>query len=158
MAQVYGIFSPNSGRVYIGCTGNAAKRWREHRCLLRKGAHASASLQAEWQATDGAGFHLKVLETISVANPTAAEKRQREQHWMDHYAALGLLFNETRQAFQLSEEARQKGVAAAHRERGRRWDADVNEKRRQAQLGRPKGHGAKISATKRAKRNAQVMI
>jgi hypothetical protein len=78
------------------------------------------------------------------------QKRQRELHWMAMLSNAGMLYNEHLISFRPTEAARQKGVANAHAEPGNRWTPEVNEKRRLAQLGKPKGHGAKISATKKA--------
>jgi hypothetical protein len=75
---------------------------------------------------------------------------------MDNYASNGLLYNEHRISMRPSDAAIQRGVANAHLSPGKRWTVEANEKRSLAQKGIPKGHGAKISATKRAKRE-QVM-
>jgi hypothetical protein len=62
------------------------------------------------------------------------------------------LLNHTKASFAPPPGA-QKAALAAIRLKGRPPSTpEANEKRRQAQLGIPKGHGAKISATKRAKR------
>lgn len=74
---------------------------------------------------------------------------------MDRYD--GRLYNRHRVSFSLLPEAKAKGVLAAHKERGLRWTPEANLKRSLAQKGKPKGHGAKISATKRAKRSVAAV-
>jgi len=83
---------------------------------------------------------------------TLADKRAAEQKWMDTFSTKGLLCNAAEMSFAPSLDAIKKGVANAHLEPGNRWSDEVNQKRRMAQLGKPKGHGAKISATKRARK------
>ena len=83
---------------------------------------------------------------------------EAEQKWIDHYARLGKLYNAHQRSSGLGDEITRKGVANAHNKPGNRWTPETNEKRRLAQLGKPKGHGAKISATKQAKKLQQVMI
>ena len=152
---IYAI-SCSNGRIYVGSTkGKLGKRFREHRCLLNQGKHKTKSLQSDWTALGEHGnfmcFALSVLPTDDLS-----ERRRAEIDHMDYFAAKGLLYNEHRVSMRPTDEAIKRGVANAHRDPGNRWTPEVNERRRQAQLGKPKGHGAKISATKRAKRE-QVM-
>jgi len=149
MALIYGLMCIPSGKTYIGCTrAKPQKRFREHRCWLRAGSHACAGLQKDWSEIGELGFRLVVLD---VCHDDLISRREAELKWMDLYCHLGKLYNEHIISFRPSDEAIRKGVANAHKEPGNRWTPEVNEKRRLAQLGKPKGHGAKISATKRAK-------
>jgi group I intron endonuclease len=148
MALVYGFTNTVNQRVYIGCTKyDLAKRAREHRCLLRNGKHTEPALQADWDRYGSDAFDMRVLE--EVADDIKA-RREAELRWMD--AVGDRLYNTLRISYQLTPEARAKGVANAHNEPGLRWTPEANLKRRLAQLGKPKGHGAKISATKRLRR------
>jgi hypothetical protein len=149
MAAIYAIFCSETGKYYVGCTsGPPQKRWREHRCLLRAGKHASCSLQADWFSFGEAQFHfIPNLERILFDAPTVDVRRKVELKWMDYFAAQGKLYNERRISFQPPEGAQ--ALAAAKRvANGYRPSPESNEKRRLAQLGKPKGHGAKIRATK----------
>jgi len=121
---------------------------REHRSLLKAGKHSSRRLQEAWNDHAGA-FQMKVLETMP-ADVSVIEKRERELSWMKHYRLQGLLLNENEYSFRPPPYAPAMAVAARVA-RGYRPSAESNMKRRLAQLGKPKGHGAKISATKRAK-------
>ena len=149
MVTIYGLEDASTGAAYIGCTaGKPGKRMREHRSLLKAGKHNSTKLQEAWN--DHAGqFQMRVLETMP-AEVSVIEKRERELSWMKHYRVQGLLLNDNEISFQPPKHA--PALAAAARvANGYRPSAESNLRRRLAQLGKPKGHGAKISATKQAK-------
>jgi hypothetical protein len=149
MVTIYGLEDASTGAAYVGCTsGKIGKRMREHRSLLKAGKHTSRRLQEAWN--DHAGlFQMKVLETMP-ADVSVIEKRERELSWMKHYRVQDLLLNENELSFRPPADAPKK-AAAAQVANGYRPSAESNLKRRLAQLGKPKGHGAKISATKQAK-------
>jgi hypothetical protein len=67
----------------------------------------------------------------------------------------GRLYNEMI-SFRPSDEAIRRGVEASRRG-NRTQTPEANLKRSLAQKGKPKGHGAKISATKQARKAEQVM-
>jgi hypothetical protein len=130
--------------VYIGCTaGKLAKRLREHRSLLRTRKHTCSTFQNAFNEFGGK-LVIQPLEDVMQEH-----RREAEVNWMNRRIAR--LFNEHLISFRPCDEAIRKGVANAHKSPGNRWTPEANEKRRLAQLGKPKGHGAKISATKRAK-------
>ncbi len=150
MAVVYAIRNRLNGFVYVGCTaGKLAKRMREHRCLLNSWKHTATKLQTDWHKHGEAEFEIVALETLP-QDATVVTKRVRELYWMQFYSTS--LYNAFQNSFAPTPEAIAKGVEAARHVTGNRWTPEANEKRRMAQLGKPKGHGAKISATKRAKR------
>ena len=150
MVTIYAIKCLVNGKAYIGCTaGSLAKRMREHRCLLRAGKHKCSALQSDWKSYGEGAFFAFTHQGLSA--PTLEEKRVAEIRWMREYAAHGLLYNEHIISFRPCDEAIRNGVANAQKNPGNRWSPEANEKRRLAQLGKPKGHGAKISATKRAR-------
>lgn len=158
MAVVYALKHVESGKAYIGSTASKpAKRFREHRCLLRGGKHTSKMLQVDWDAFGETAFLFEIIEDLG-HNAAFERKKAAEQKWLDTYAESGLLYNAYRVAYSMPAETVLMGVAVAHRKPGRRWTPEVNERRRLAQLGKPKGHGAKISATKRAKREAEKLM
>lgn len=146
MAIVYALHFKDEFGVYIGCTrGNLAKRLREHRCLLRSGSHTCKALQARWTAERND----LVIYAFSECADDLDSRRAAELAAMDK---VGTALINDRLSFRPDEEARKKGVANARGIIGERWSPEANEKRRAAQIGKPKGHGAKISATKRARR------
>ena len=150
MVTIYALVCQSNGRAYIGSTkAKIEKRMREHRCLLSAGKHSVGPLQDDWKTFGPGQFTIEAVQEIGTTDlPT---RRRAELNWMGRYAALGLLYNEHLVSMRPTDEAIRRGVAAAHNAPGNRWTPEANEKRRQAQLGVPKGHGAKISATKRAK-------
>jgi len=151
MVTVYALECGATGMAYVGCTaGKSGKRMREHRCLLNKKRHSAERLQRDWDRYGGNAFYIKTLETLPIDTPVSA-KREAELRWMAHYRADGRLYNAHGNSFAPTPEAIVKGVEAARTVVGNRWSPEANLKRRLSQLGKPKGHGAKISATKRAK-------
>ncbi len=150
MPVIYALRCVTTGEAYIGCTaGKLGKRAREHRCLLKAGKHGSKRLQQRWDEVGQSGFRMEVVESLP-NDADVIQKRERELHWLRTLAAEGKLLNEHIISFQPPTGAH--GLAAAARVRnGYRPSAESNLKRRLAQLGVPKGHGAKISATKRAR-------
>lgn len=153
MAVIYGLVNCVSRRVYVGCTRNkAAKRLREHRCLLRAGKHKEPDLQKEWMEHGEQSFSVCILEQI---DDSLVTRRSAEKRWMRHFDEQGLLYNRNLCSFEVSPEAARLGIEASRHVIGKRWTPKTNEKRRLAQLGKPKGHGAKISATKQKRRESR---
>jgi len=152
MVTVYGLECGATGQVYVGCTaGKIGKRMREHRCLLKSGKH-SVKLQQAWN-DHAATFSMRPLEVLP-SDVAVIEKRERELSWMKHYRALGLLLNEHDISFSPPPGHAKKAAHTRFVVNGYRPSAESNLKRRLAQLGKPKGHGAKISATKQANKQA----
>ncbi len=132
-------------KMYIGCTaGKLSKRLREHRCLLKTGKHTCKPLQDDFNA-HGGELVIEAFEDVPQEN-----RRERELAVMKIFNGMGRLYNEHIISFSPPEGAQAK-AAAQRVANGYRPSAASNEKRRLAQLGKPKGHGAKISATKRAR-------
>lgn len=150
MVTVYALRCVTTGEAYIGCTaGSLGKRMREHRCLLNQGKHKAVRLLARWVELGPSGFRMEVIEALP-NDATTLLKRERELYWMRSFSERGLLLNDHTVSF--SPPVGAQALAAKSRvANGYRPSAESNEKRRLAQLGVPKGHGWKISATKRAK-------
>jgi group I intron endonuclease len=148
-AMIYALRCSENNKHYVGCTGKLQKRFREHRCLLRAGQHVCQSLQADWTQFGEDSFFMIPLEPFDAA--TASEKRERELKWMRYFEGRGQLYNENTVSYQPPPGASAK-AAAARVSSGFKWSEETNLKRSLAQKGKPKGHGAKISATKRAQK------
>lgn len=155
MIYIYAFECLLTGRAYIGCTRDVPKRAREHRGNLRRGQHKCSALLSDWNAHGQSQFRARVLESLPDDAGVAA-KRDAELRWMRRFKDDGLLYNEHIISFQPPEEGRRLGVERSRLSVGRRWTPEANLKRSLAQKGRPKGHGAKISATKRANRLARL--
>jgi len=156
MAVIYALKCLVNDFAYIGVTkSKLAKRYREHRCLCNNNKHHATKLNADWNLYGEKVFEMVVLEEADYSH--RGSHCEEEQKWIDHYAKQGKLYNGHERSSGLGGETSLKGVEAAKKVIGKRWSPEANEKRRLAQLGKPKGHGAKISATKQAKKK-QVMI
>lgn len=154
--KIYAIRCDAYDMTYVGSTkGTLAKRFREHRCLLRSGKHKCEELQEDWKLCEEFEFSIRLLEELP-EDGSLWLRRALEVNWMRHFGSK--LYNTHILSMRPTDEAIRKGVANAHKLPGKRWTPEANEKRRQAQLGIPKGHGAKISATKRAKREQRDEI
>ena len=155
MVKIYGLIHKLSGRTYVGCAKyNIPKRMREHRFLLNAGKHASKSLQNDWDTYGESGFEIVVFEQLPDGCDVIT-KRSAELHWMK-VRSEGL-YNENLTSFRPTEEARKKGVAIrAKNLLGSKQSEETKRKRSIAQLGIPKNHGAKISATKQRNKLAKL--
>lgn len=149
MVIIYALKCRVNGKVYVGSTKKLPKRIREHRSLLRRGLHSETELQQDWSLHGEAEFSFYELETF-VYDESLETRRSAELKWMEQFSKDGLLYNKNRISMALLPEAIAKGVQNAHGSKGNRWTPEANAARSAAQKGKPKGHGAKISATKKA--------
>ena len=152
MAVIYAVTCSQTGKAYIGVTAaKLAKRFREHKSLAKSGKHYSQEFSEEWRKYGDRAFTISVLEVVK--EPAGlAEKREAEQRWLDAYSSKGLLLNALKISFGQSPEVIARAIEASRHVAGNRWTPEANRKRSEAQLGSPKGHGAKISATKQAQK------
>lgn len=151
MAVVYAIENTVNGWAYIGVTSaKLSKRMREHRCLCRNRKHHAVKLTDDWHIYGEGAFVIKALEETEYTHRGAF--CEAEQRWITHYLSQGKLYNAMEKSVGLTKDAWAKGVEASRKSTGNRWTPEANEKRSLAQIGIPKGHGAKISATKQAKK------
>jgi hypothetical protein len=116
---------------------------------LNKAKHTELELLSDWKQFGEQSFRMEVVFQMEDDLPVAA-KRSMETFAMQRYKAAGLLYNKNEASFAPAAHAIAK--ARANQRRGFANTPESNEKRRLAQLGIPKGHGAKISATKQAKK------
>lgn len=152
MVTIYAIVCTATAESYIGCTaGKVSKRFREHRCLAKNGKHHSPKLIERWAQYGDDGFKAVSLELLA-DDATLQHKREAELRWLEKTSKEGLLLNKAIISFAPTPEATRSGIEASRHVAGNRWTPETNQKRRMAQLGIPKGHGAKISATKQAKK------
>lgn len=152
MAVVYALTCSVTGFAYIGITGSKlSKRLREHRCLCKSGKHHAKKLAGDWIKYGEKAFSMIILEE-NVCYSHRGSYCDAEQKWINHYDRQGKLYNEHARSQGLGAEITRKGFEASKTTIGNRWTPETNEKRRLAQLGKPKGHGAKISATKKLKK------
>lgn len=152
MVSIYALKCLTTQFAYVGCTkGKLGKRMREHRCLLKQGKHSEQLLQNDWNRYGEDHFAIVVLQCLP-DDADLASKRHAELSWMEEFARQGRLYNANRTSFAPTPAAILLGIAAAHREPGKRWTPEANEKRRVAQLGKPKRRSARVGWTEQAKR------
>lgn len=150
MITIYALTCMENGKAYIGCTsGKLSKRFREHKSLLNAERHKEPYLMADWKLYGVDRFTMYSVYGLEDDAPVKA-KRAMEQFAMNRYKNLGLLYNLNESCFMPTKEAIAKGHE--NQRRGFTQTPESNEKRRLAQLGIPKNHGHKISATKQAKK------
>ncbi len=90
-AGVYIIRNTATGCVYVGSTYSIEKRWLAHQSLLGHGQHHNKRLQADWLRYGPLAFDCTLVAPTHAA-PKALEAA--EQHWPDHYRAVGLVYNQ----------------------------------------------------------------
>lgn len=141
MAVVYAIECRISRFAYVGCTASSLnRRLNEHMYLLRKGRHSSEIMLADFAHYGRTGFTLIVKEKLQ-DGVSVEQRRESELRWMNHYKEQGRLYNASFVSF---------GPSGNWKERT--GSPEARAKRSAALSGRPKhaGHGAKVSATKKA--------
>ncbi len=141
MAKIYAIECDVTGFVYVGCTRtNQARRMREARSRLKRRIHTSSKMIDDWHAFGDATFKMRTLEELPDGAPLEV-LREAELRWMHHFNGQGRLYNVHLVSF---------GPGGNFAERAASPEARL--KRSIALRGKPKhaGHGAKVSATKRA--------
>ncbi len=136
MVSFYELYCTATGKSYVGSTaGKLTKRMREHRCLLRAGKHSEPELQADWNKYGEKAFEM--LFMLGLTNPSIETRRQYELTLMHRREREGRLYNTKRFAFQPPPGASAL-AAKARQANGYKPSAESNEKRRMAQLGKPK--------------------
>ena len=86
LCGVYTILNNITQDQYIGSSINIAKRFAQHRSLLRRGRHYADRLQEAWRAAGESAFSTMVLE--EVAHPShlvTAEQRHMDEKRPTYY-------------------------------------------------------------------------
>ena len=82
MAYIYLIDNKKNWKGYVGCTNSSlAKRFGQHKHLLRRGLHTNHELQKDWDRYGEAAFSIIPL---GVCSPEIMYERERY-----HIARLG---------------------------------------------------------------------
>jgi group I intron endonuclease len=140
MTTIYAIECSKTGYVYVGCSKQTLnRRLNEHRSYLKRRMHTATKMTDDYDLYGPKSLTIRALEVLQ--SDELKVKREAELRWMHHFDKLGILYNA-----QLISFAPGVGYKL------RSHTPEANEKRRLAQLGKPKreGQGAKISATKKA--------
>lgn len=98
-AGVYEIRNTDKGIAFVGSAPNAAGRLHRHKFELKRGAHANARLQSDWNESGPAAFEFRVLDTLEPSeNPLEdprKELRELLDMWVEKLRASGVEVYET---------------------------------------------------------------
>lgn len=81
---IYVITCLPNGKIYVGQTVNAQRRWRQHSQALNRGCHSNKHLQDTWRHYGPKAFTFEVLEFVEEQSLT-----EREQYWIDTLHPFG---------------------------------------------------------------------
>jgi group I intron endonuclease len=110
---VYAITCKETGKVYIGSSGNMHQRWRNHFWKLTKGRHWNCHLQRSWNKRRCGAFEFSVLERCPVDMLTVLE--QAYTNSVSRHLRFGFrLVVESNRGFVHTPESRERN-SAAHR-------------------------------------------
>lgn len=87
MTGIYMIENLVTGRVYVGSTNNASKRFKNHVWRLNNNLHFNRYLQRSWNKYGEKCFKFKVIEECE-------NLVEREQYWVDYYKLYGKIYNQ----------------------------------------------------------------
>lgn len=166
MAVIYRITNMANGKYYIGSADSFARREWQHKYDLRRGVHKNPRLQAAWNKYGEEMFVFEVLEEI----PAEQSQLQVEDMWLAQHVGRPDCYNIntgaelSRLGIPMTEESKQKlsrnrkGKAAGenHYRYGQTVSEEVRKKIGEAQRGKPKAPGRKVSEEGRAKIRANI--
>jgi group I intron endonuclease len=161
MAVIYRITNMANGKFYIGSAESFARREWQHKYALRRNEHKNPRLQAAWNKYGEEMFVFEVIEEI----PEGGDQLVCEDKWLRGCVGkpecynvntlataprLGLTLSEESKA-QLSVNRKGKHAGEAHYRYGKTVSEETKAKIGNAQRGRPKAPGRKVSEEGRAK-------
>lgn len=82
-AEIYLIRNLITNKVYVGSSIHAPKRMRGHSRVLILGKHGNRYLQNAWRKYGAENFTFEIVEKC-----IAADRREREQWWIDQLRAV----------------------------------------------------------------------
>lgn len=120
---IYQILCVPTGKIYIGSSNDMARRWSEHRKMLRSGIHPNAHLQGAWNKYTEAAFTPSVVEQVE-----RDLLSEHEQFWIDQKQT-----SDRRHGFNLSPSAKfnygyrhtKAARIAMARGHAKRWDGFI---------------------------------
>ena len=162
---IYQIRNLINGKRYIGSAVNFGKRWRNHKCLLRTGAHKNAHLQAAWNKHGEGSFVFEVLLECEVEELIEYEQLCLEEECPEYNickvagSSLGRMHTEETKkklsARKVSEEARKK-ISEANKghvawNKGQKTSEEVKQKLSDAARNRSAETKRKLSEGRKGK-------
>lgn len=166
MAVIYRITNMANDHFYIGSAESFERRVWQHKYALRRGEHKNPRLQAAWNKYGEEMFVFEVLETLQDgANTLQIEDSYLMKHVGDPKCyninplatapRLGVALTEaTKAAISRARVGKHAGVN--HYRYGKQVPPEVRAKIGDAQRGKPKAPGRKVSAEGLAKIRANI--
>ena len=162
---IYGIYSLETGKPYIGQAQDLERRRHRHFWELRTNKHCNQYLQRAFNKYGEANFVFEVLELVNDVN----KLDEREQYYLDYYG-IDNLYNMCATAgsvrgIKRSEETLQKMRGQKRSEeslqnmRGRKFSEETKAKMRQVAIGRKPSEETlqKMRGQKRTEETKQKM-
>lgn len=166
MAVIYRITNMANNKFYIGSALSFERRSWQHKYDLRRGKHKNPRLQAAWNKYGEDMFVFEVLEEIPAGEDQLAWENkhlhvcvgQPDCYNINPDAELPRLGVPHTEASKRKTSASRKGKAAGeeHYRYGQEVAEEVRQKIGDAQRGRPKAPGRKVSEEGRAKIRANI--
>jgi group I intron endonuclease len=161
MAVIYRITNMENGKFYIGSAESFARREWQHRYYLKRNTHKNPHLQASWNKHGEEMFVFEVVEQI----PEGEDQLVWEDKWLrecvgkqDCYNVntlataprLGIVLSDVAKE-NISEGRKGKHAGEDHYRYGKTVSEETRQKIGDAQRGKPKRPGRKVSEEGRAK-------
>lgn len=166
MAVIYRITNMANGNFYIGSAESFPRREWQHRYDLKRNQHKNPRLQAAWNKYGEDMFVFEILEEVQEGRATFDVENTYLMKFVGHpdcynintdafSPRLGIPHTEKAKA---KTSANRKGKAAGenHYRYGQTVSAEVRKKIGDAQRGRPKAPGRRVSEAGRAKIRANI--
>lgn len=161
MAVIYRITNMANGKFYIGSADSFARREWQHKYALRRNEHKNPHLQASWNKHGEEMFLFEVVEEI----PQEEDQLAWEDRWLRECVGksecynvntlataprLGIVLSEIAKE-NISEGRKGKHAGEDHYRYGQTVSEEVRQKIGDAQRGKPKSQGRKVSEAGKAK-------
>jgi group I intron endonuclease len=161
MAVIYRITNMANGKFYIGSAESFARREWQHKYDLKRNTHKNPRLQAAWNKYGEEMFVFEIIEEVApdrsafdIENTYLHKVVGQEDCYNVNTDAVGMrtgikLTDETKQ--RISVNRRGKHGGEAHYRYGQTVSEEVRQKIGDAQRGKPKAPGRKVSEAGKAK-------
>jgi len=166
MAIIYRITNMANGKFYIGSAESFARREWQHKYDLKRNTHKNPRLQAAWNKYGEEMFVFEIIEEVApdrsafdIENTYLHKVVGQEDCYNVNTDAVGMrtgikLTDETKQ--RISVNRRGKHGGEAHYRYGQTVSDEVRQKIGDAQRGKPKAPGRKVSEAGKAKIRANI--
>lgn len=161
MAVIYRITNMANGKYYIGSAESFARREWQHKYALRRNEHKNPRLQAAWNKYGEEMFVFEVIEEVApernafdIENTYLIRVVGQVDCYNINTDAVGMrtgIPHTAETKAKLSASRKGKAAGKEHYRYGKTVSAEVRQKIGDAQRGKPKKEGRKVSEEGRAK-------